>query len=252
MWRRRRRPLDGLSDSQRDTLSADERARADQFAQAGDRARFVATRSLLRFILGDYLGIERRAVAFAYAADGKPMLSPTMSQHIKFNVSHAGDQSLVAVALETPVGVDVEPVRPLDDLVDLADLVFSPSERVAWDALPESERLMAFFEVWTRKEAVLKGLGAGLSRPPREIEVGSASDGASWQDPAPPHTIWRLTSFCPWPGYAACVAVLAAENAPTPTFTYFDAGPVVHFCPPRSSLDPQARDRLWKYLDGDL
>ncbi|MFN8474511.1 MAG: 4'-phosphopantetheinyl transferase superfamily protein [Anaerolineae bacterium] len=206
----------------RDALSADERARANRLVFDGHRARFVATRGWLRSLLGRYLGIDARDVSFTYGSNGKPMLAPAMAWRLEFSVSHAEDLALVALSLEQPVGVDAEPVRTIPELAELAELVFAPTERAAWEALPAAERNIAFFETWTRKEAVLKGLGDGLSRAPRELEVGWRHDADVWRDPVAPHTQWRLTSFCPLAGNAACVAVQTVGLTAAPNTTFFD------------------------------
>ncbi|MFN8481458.1 MAG: 4'-phosphopantetheinyl transferase superfamily protein [Anaerolineae bacterium] len=243
--------------SRRDVLSADERTRAEQIPLADDRTRFVVTRKGLRDVLRRYLG-SPAAVAFAYGPYGKPMLAPTVPQRLEFNVSHAEGLALVAVSLEMPVGVDVEPVRPLDDLADLAEQVFSPAERAAWDRLPESERLAGFFEAWTRKEAVLKGLGDGLSRPLREVEVFGRRDADLWWDPTVPNSAWRLTSFAPQRGYVACVAAKVADAGKTVKLTGFDFGLEVTACSfsgnrrGSAGLDAEALERLRTYLAGDL
>jgi 4'-phosphopantetheinyl transferase len=90
---------------------------------------------------------------FAVAEKGKPYL-PGMPE-LKFNLSHSGEMSLVAVALEVEVGVDVERLRPLPEYAAIAERFFPPSLRGVLD-----ER--DFFRQWTRIEAMLKARGDGL------------------------------------------------------------------------------------------
>ncbi len=201
-----------------DTLSEDERARAARLRSPDERRRFVTTRGALRALLGGYLGLDAASIAFAYGPYGKPMLAPGMPRSVEFSVSHAGDLALVVVSSGESVGVDVEPVRHLDDVAAMADIVLAPSERATWTALAEGEQTQAFVRLWTRKEAVLKGLGVGLSRQPREIEVG---DDALWQDPSWPHATWRLVDICPWPGYLACVALSTTYAVDGPGVKYW-------------------------------
>ncbi|WP_329193452.1 4'-phosphopantetheinyl transferase family protein [Streptomyces sp. NBC_01435] len=54
-----------------------------------------------------------------------------------------------------------------------------PTERAELDALPESERPRAFTRTWCRKEAYLKGIGAGLSRPLSEDYVSATPEPAA-------------------------------------------------------------------------
>jgi 4'-phosphopantetheinyl transferase len=69
------------------------------------------------------------------------------------------------------VGVDVEAVRALEDIDGLAASCFSPTERAALAAVPADRRLEAFYDGWTRKEAFVKLLGDGLSRPLDSFDV---------------------------------------------------------------------------------
>jgi 4'-phosphopantetheinyl transferase len=47
----------------------------------------------------------------------------------------------------------------------------SDSERRLLQALPQQQRAAAFFNCWTSKEALLKGLGVGLTAALKAIEV---------------------------------------------------------------------------------
>src|SRR5690606_29615680 len=80
-----------------------------------------------------------------------------------FNISHSGNFILVALAPEGRLGVDVEAVRPLRDLLGLARTSFAYDELCTVATLPDAHRLRPFFRIWARKEAVLKALGLGLT-----------------------------------------------------------------------------------------
>jgi hypothetical protein len=69
---------------------------------------------------------------------------------------------LLAVAQDRPVGVDVERIREVSDVLGIADAHFSAVERRRLRSLPPAERRAAFIRCWTRKEAVLKASGEGL------------------------------------------------------------------------------------------
>ena len=97
---------------------------------------------------------------------GKPRLSRTLAP-LEFNLSHSGQLGLIAATRDRSVGVDVEQVRYLSDLLELADQHFSPQERTGLRSLPPGERGTAFFRCWTRKEAVIKACGGGFSHPLR-------------------------------------------------------------------------------------
>ncbi len=63
--------------------------------------------------------------------------------------------------------MDIEAVRPMDDALSIAKSRFTPAEARAIDS-DES-----FFALWTRKEAVAKCLGWGLSLPFDVFEVAT-------------------------------------------------------------------------------
>ena len=145
-------------------LSDDERQRASAFSAEVDRRRYVVAHGCVRHLLADYTGIDAQALRFQVHTGGKPALAAEQARSgIAFNLSHSGDAVLLGVAQGIAVGVDVELMRPLSDLDGLARAIFSPAERRRFDALDASLRTEAFFAAWSRKEAVVKAMGSGLS-----------------------------------------------------------------------------------------
>jgi 4'-phosphopantetheinyl transferase len=146
-------------------LSDAERARAERFLFPVDRDRFVASHTALRTILAFYLDVAPVALVFGESVHGKPFVeAPDAGRELRFSLSHSGDVALVAVGLGREVGVDVERVRALDDFNGFAARYFSAAERDALGRVPSGDRLRAFFEIWTLKEAYLKACGEGLLR----------------------------------------------------------------------------------------
>ncbi len=189
-------------------LSPDERERAARFVLSADRTRFIVARAALRQLLGAYLGVAPTALRLAYSALGKPYLVEPVAS-LAFNLAHSGELALVAVAWERRVGVDVELMR--DDLqyMTMMTEIFTAREQQALVALPEGQRLRAFFDGWTRKEAYLKARGDGLSLPPTAIEIDMTL-GAREALRLPPDDAggpWSLVSLDPEAGYTAAVAI---------------------------------------------
>lgn len=145
-------------------LSPAELERARRFHFEADRARFVASHGSLRTILGSHLSRSPAAIEFAFGIHGKPVVRGH-PDGIEFSLSRSRDWCVVAVAHATAVGVDIEYVRTLDDALQIARSRFTPSESAAIDS---SE---SFFGLWTRKEAVAKALGWGLTLPFDVFEV---------------------------------------------------------------------------------
>lgn len=209
--------LDGLAPQYsaiQQALSRDEHERAAQFRFSRQRERFAAGRGILRHILARYLHRRPAELAFQYGRWGKPALAGEGKSDLRFNVAHAGRLALYAVSRGRDVGVDLERAEMEGDWVEVAPSVVSPTETRALLALPQAERMAAFFTLWTRKEAYLKARGDGLSLPldcldaltdtkTVRLDPASAEDGAT--------TFWRVRSIQLPGGFAAAVAVEGRE-----------------------------------------
>jgi 4'-phosphopantetheinyl transferase len=191
-------------------LSDEERARADRPRRPEDQRRLIVSRAALRRILGAWLGVAPQALRLGEGDYGKPYLA--MPGGPQFNVSHSGDLALIAVCHDHAVGVDIEQTgRGLDELDAIARAYFSTAERFAYAALPAAERARAFYRGWTRKEAVAKALGLGMSLPGPSFDVTLTAEPKLLrlhEDPAP--NPWSLTDLHLPPGYTGALAVPAS------------------------------------------
>ncbi len=195
-----------------DTLTTDERMRAERFRFARDRARFIVGRGLLRAILARYLAMEPGALVFAYNAFGKPSLSDESGgERLHFNLSHADDTALVAVTCSRAVGVDIESVRADRANERVAARFFSPREVAALRALDPDAQREAFFTCWTRKEAYIKARGGGLSIPLDQFDVSLAPHEPAAllasRENGESGNRWSLHHLVPGPGAIGAVAV---------------------------------------------
>lgn len=143
-------------------LDAKERDRAARFLRPADRARYQASHAALRLILGDALGLPPGDIRLTSGAAGKPEL---VDGSVGFNLSHSGGRALVGLARTAAIGVDVEEIRLIPDVLRIARGQFASDEAAALAAQPRQAINAAFFGLWTRKEAVVKALGTGLSLP---------------------------------------------------------------------------------------
>ena len=191
-------------------LSVDEKRRARRFRFEQDCDRFTVCRAVLRQLLAQELAIDACKVDIVYGRYGKPLLPPLAGRRVSFNVSHSDGQALVALASHE-VGVDIERIRPVDDLVRLAKTALSLTEQAALFALPGPQRLKGFFNCWTRKEAYIKATGYGLSRPLDEFDVtlapGERARLAYVKDGPHEPTRWSMSSGEPLDGYKAAVCI---------------------------------------------
>jgi 4'-phosphopantetheinyl transferase len=190
------------------SLSPDERARAERFQFERHRAQFVLARGALRDLLGRYLDTPPAALRFRYGPQGKPDLAWPAGE-LRFNLSHSHELALIALARGAELGVDVEQQAPMRDEAAVARQVFADEELAALAALPPDQRSAGFFNAWTRKEALIKARGEGLSLPLREFAVSLAPGEPArlLRSPTPTDLeTWALVALDPGPGYAAALA----------------------------------------------
>lgn len=198
-------------------LSEDERQRAARFVFEKHRRRFVACRGQVRKILSSYLGAPAEQIRFRYESMGKPALdSPWSDSGVRFNISHSHELALCALTQGRELGVDVEHIREPSDFDGLAERFFAKTEVSVLRSLPQVERLAAFFSCWTRKEALLKATGTGLSFPLDRVVVTLAPDEparvvAYGDDPSSAGN-WWLGALTPAKGYVGAIAL--SDGAP--------------------------------------
>lgn len=183
-------------------LDDHEQERLGRFRRPVDTARYLAAHALTRLVLADRLGRPAGTIEFDRTCrcgqqHGKPVLTDG-GPHFSF--THAGDLIGLAVHADAPVGLDVEQVRMLNDLPSMARHVCSPAELRTPPDAPG-----AFFRTWTRKEALLKATGEGLSSPMNAITLGAGGVESWTGEGAPAGPIW-LRDLRPAPDHPAAVA----------------------------------------------
>ena len=151
-------------------LSVGEQARAASFVFSRDRRRFLAARCALREFLSAHTGVDPGSLEIVADAFAKPCLANIRDCH--FNLSRREDSALVGISDTGEIGVDIEMLHVIDDVVALARDHFSAPEFADFLTLASDERDLAFLRVWTRKEACLKAVGTGLSIDPASLDVG--------------------------------------------------------------------------------
>ena len=198
-------------------MSAAEQARALRFVKEADRRSFTAAHGGLRLLLGTALAMEPRSFAFEAGRYGKPALA---SGAVQFNMSHSGGIVLIALADGMPIGADVEMVRPLPDRDEIVRRYFHPGEVADLAALEEgSAAPLAFFRCWSRKEAVVKALGLGMSLDLHRYRVscrpGDKPALLALENEENPSEAWTVVDLEPTAsaGHAYVGAVAARSNS---------------------------------------
>jgi 4'-phosphopantetheinyl transferase len=222
-------------------LDAVEQGRYTAYHRAIDRLRFLTGRVVGKALAGRRLGVPpARVVLDSTCPDcgrthGKPRVVPPDGHPAnrplpELSISHSGELIAVAVTDGLPVGVDVEQERDVQ-VDDLARMTLSPGELSAFAEVPAADRDAAFFTIWSRKEALLKATGRGLSIPMTKVTVNA------WDQP--PRILasrssevdaaaMRMAHLDAGAGYRAAVAVLAGADFPEDGWvTEHDAEPLI-------------------------
>lgn len=176
-------------------LSESERAEAAHFVKPDDRSRFVFRRAARRLLCAE-LGVSEQGLS--YDENGKPISGSNWP-----GVSFSADDrcALLAFSRQFALGVDIERLRPIDDIDGVARIAFSVAERGLLEAVPDTSRARRFLEIWTLKEAWLKGRGLGLAGDVTRHCIAKAAAGRN-----PDVEGWRLSQLEIRPDYVAALA----------------------------------------------
>jgi 4'-phosphopantetheinyl transferase len=161
----------------------------------------------LRRLLGERLGMAADELEFVREPcplcgelHGRPAIK---SNRIHFSIARRPGVALIGIA-RRPVGVDVEVVAA-DGTADDVEPLLHPGERDELHDAPAAERPRAFARIWTRKEAYLKGIGAGVTGDLARDYVGIENRAAGPEG-------WIVIEVPAPDGFAAAAAV--AVNRP--------------------------------------
>ncbi len=85
---------------------------------------------------------------------------PYIPQWVEFNISHSKDYIVLVFGEQEPLGIDVEYLKKNINVVALKYFFCENERKYIEESLDKTH---AFFELWTRKEAILKACGQGMS-----------------------------------------------------------------------------------------
>lgn len=204
-------------DNYRQQLTPDEIKRAEQFKVEYKYHEFVITRGLLKLRLSEQLNLPGSEVELTTLEHGKLVLHEKhQQQNIQFNVSHSHGESLVALTLDTAIGVDIEKIRQQIEWPALSKRFFSAAEYEALKDYDDDKCLSAFFSCWTRKEAFVKAVGDGIAFGLKEFDVNVDPDSAAkllrTYSNAGAVKDWSLYSIDVTEGFVATLAVNRSES----------------------------------------
>ena len=128
-------------------LEEEQILKANKFKQIDDYKRSILSSTLLNFIL------KKNELSISDVSTnefGKPFIK---TNQFYFNISHSGEY-VVCVTNSCDVGIDIEKVRCINDLVLSKCFTKEEQEYIKSD--------LDFTKVWTLKESYIKCLGTGL------------------------------------------------------------------------------------------
>ena len=178
----------------RKLLSNDETKKADRYRFAKDSNSYI---------------ISRGSINISYTEFGKPFIE---NSKINFNLSHSGDWCFIAVSLIKDIGIDIEKVRKIEDVLKIADRYFAINEYEHIKNFDSTEQINEFFRIWTLKEAFIKAIGEGLSFPLKNFSVisdKSDSPVLNLFENKDESELWKLDSLECQKGYNASLTVKA-------------------------------------------
>lgn len=210
------RGLLSLSENQRkaflEILSPEEKEKAFRFHFEKDRTAYIAARGMLRQLLAQYLDEKPESIHFGYTSFGKPFLKhPLHNAKVHFNLSHAGNLGLFAFSSEAEIGIDIEFIREDFSIDSIVDHYFCSPEIQAIQNTDPSNAFSLFFKFWTRKEAILKAMGKGLSFPLEKCNVSHVKElefsPVILSDSQEENPVWYVRDLLPGKNYAAALAL---------------------------------------------
>lgn len=84
---------------------------------------------------------------------------PFLNDRISFNISHSGEYVVCAISNTTEIGIDIELKKSIPNIIDYK-YIFSEKEFASINTSQNAAD--KFYQLWTRKESILKADGCGL------------------------------------------------------------------------------------------
>ena len=126
-------------------------------------------------------------------------------------MSHSGRFILIAFTLYQRIGVDIEFIYDVPEINQIAKIILSENEYYVFKFLSQEEKIEVFFHYWTRKEAITKAIGIGLSQPPNSITTsilpGKPASLITLNGDKKIASSWLVQSLDLDPNYATALAV---------------------------------------------
>lgn len=121
-----------------------------------DQILSLAGLQLLKHGIADYISQDFPLSDIRFPRQGKPFLN----ENIDFNISHSGDIVVCIISDNLKVGIDIELQRPISD---------ATMNKYLEGEIDKNPR--NFFDLWTKKEAIIKAANIGSIYNMKEINL---------------------------------------------------------------------------------
>ena len=168
IWKYSLNTEDYISEKNNPLLSKNEVTRCNQFLQESDKIRYICNHRFVRNVLSLYLNIAASKINFDLEPRGKPFIK---NSNLFFNYSYRASHGLLAISKNQAVGVDIEKMKPLQDILTFSEFSFSEQEKEIIFKSENKKNVETLFTFWTFKEAIIKLLGIGLNADLTKIDL---------------------------------------------------------------------------------
>jgi len=90
------------------------------------------------------------------------------------SISHTNEHFAIALNQNKKVGIDIETIEILETPLENIKIFLTDEEAKYFQGHPNQNEL--FYKFWTAKEAILKAMGKGFLKDPKEIELELEND----------------------------------------------------------------------------
>ncbi|MGZ4098442.1 MAG: 4'-phosphopantetheinyl transferase family protein [Bacteroidia bacterium] len=189
-------------------LSAQEMERSKRFINHEDKMRYLTAHYFLRKVLSKYLKIPAQKINFSLGINNKPYVKFHILPELYFNLSYRDSLFLVGVSNCEIMGVDVEKIYPIDNIKDFCKNYFSKKEQQIIESQKNrNEKLSFLFEFWTMKEAIIKALANGFTKPLTSYDLSGFMISPELIPKFDKGNTWTVSQIKMLPNYKAAFAV---------------------------------------------
>lgn len=151
-------------------LDSKEKKISSHYSKQIDKENYIIRHGVAKKLLQRYLLKEE--INFIYNDALKPLV-----EGINFNIAHSGSHFVFAASSSMEIGVDIQEIYPLMFLDQMIEDYFCEEEKKHFLDTKNNE---SFFYIWSRKEAILKSIGKGITSELKKINTINTLNKNDW------------------------------------------------------------------------